>query len=90
MPLPGLVPGWSAWLIAVKLSTMISMIYSGPGASLDRLFWQTRFPHRFVLVDLASEDPLVRRVVSGFERRGMFARLANRSEVEGWAAPFRR
>ena len=41
-------------------------------ASLDSLFRHTKFPHQFVLVDLGSEDPLVRQVVSGFERRGMF------------------
>ena len=44
-------------------------------ASLDALFRHTTFPHRFVLVDMASEDPLVRQVVRGFERRGMFSEV---------------
>lgn len=41
-------------------------------ATLDNLYRRTRYPHRFVLLDMASEDPSVRRVVAGFERRGMF------------------
>jgi hypothetical protein len=41
-------------------------------ASLDSLFRRTRTPCRFVLVDNGSTDPLVRQVITGFERRGMF------------------
>ncbi|MEO0865066.1 MAG: glycosyltransferase family A protein [Pseudomonadota bacterium] len=41
-------------------------------ACLDSLYSYTRHPARFVLVDNASDDPGVRDVVRGFERRGMF------------------
>jgi hypothetical protein len=41
-------------------------------ATLDNLYRCTRYPHKFTLLDMASEDPSVRRVVAGFERRGMF------------------
>ena len=41
-------------------------------ATLDNLYRSTRYPHKFTLLDMASEDPSVRRVVAGFERRGMF------------------
>ena len=40
--------------------------------SLDSLFRRTRTPCRFVLVDNGSTDPLVREVIAGFDRRGMF------------------
>jgi hypothetical protein len=40
--------------------------------SLDSLFRRTLTPCRFVLVDNGSADPLVRDVIAGFERRGMF------------------
>jgi hypothetical protein len=39
---------------------------------LDSLYRYTRHPARFVLVDNNSDDPQVRKVVAGFERRGMF------------------
>jgi hypothetical protein len=41
-------------------------------ACLDSLYRFTRHPCRFVLIDNASTDPLVRSIVHGFERRGMF------------------
>lgn len=41
-------------------------------ATLDNLYRCTRYPHKFILLDMASDDPLVRRIVAGFERRGMF------------------
>ncbi|SFL16871.1 glycosyltransferase family 2 protein [Shimia haliotis] len=41
-------------------------------ACLDSLYRYTRHPARFVLTDNASDDPMVRDVVRGFERRGMF------------------
>jgi hypothetical protein len=41
-------------------------------ATLDNLHRTTCHPHRFVLLDMASEDPLVPSVIAGFERRGMF------------------
>jgi hypothetical protein len=44
-------------------------------ASLDSLFRYTLYPHRFVLIDNGSRDPLVRVVIEGFERRGMFAAM---------------
>jgi hypothetical protein len=39
---------------------------------LDSLYRYTRHPARFVFVDNNSDDPGVRKVVAGFERRGMF------------------
>ena len=44
-------------------------------ACLDALQRFTRYPHRFVLLDLASDDPLVMDVIRGFERRQMFAEV---------------
>lgn len=41
-------------------------------ASLDSLYRNTRHPHRVILADNNSRDPRVRRVVEGFQRRGMF------------------
>jgi hypothetical protein len=41
-------------------------------AALDSLYRCTHYPHRFTLLDMVSTDPEVRRVVAGFERRGMF------------------
>jgi hypothetical protein len=41
-------------------------------ATLDNLYRTTRHPHRFVLIDMASDDPLVASVIAGFERRSMF------------------
>jgi hypothetical protein len=57
-------------------------------ASLDTLYRGTRHPHRFVFIDMASDDPLVRRVVAGFERRGMFSEVvwSPRRDVDSfWA-----
>jgi GT2 family glycosyltransferase len=42
-------------------------------ACLDSLYRGTQSACRFVFLDNGSTDPLVRQVVSGFERRGMFA-----------------
>jgi hypothetical protein len=42
---------------------------------LDSLYRNTRYPARFILADNASTDPLVRTVIEGFERRGMFDRV---------------
>lgn len=39
---------------------------------LDALYRLTRSPRRFVLIDNASQDPLVSQVIDGFERRGLF------------------
>ena len=39
---------------------------------LDSLYRYTRHPARFILVDNQSDDPGIREVVAGFERRGMF------------------
>lgn len=41
-------------------------------ACLDSLYRYTRRPARFILIDNHSDDPLVRNVIRGFERRGMF------------------
>jgi GT2 family glycosyltransferase len=40
-------------------------------ACLDSLYRSTRTACRFVFVDNASTDPMVRPIVAGFERRGM-------------------
>jgi len=39
---------------------------------LDSIFRHTTYPCRIVLADNASPDPLVNRVITGFERRGLF------------------
>lgn len=44
-------------------------------ACLDALYARTRFPCRFILVDMASDDPLVEKVLLGFERRGLFEQI---------------
>ncbi len=41
-------------------------------ASLDSFFRNTRTPCRFVLIDNASDDPLVDEIILSFDRRGMF------------------
>lgn len=41
-------------------------------ACLDSFYRYTKHPVRFVFFDNASDDPMVREVVRGFERRGMF------------------
>ena len=41
-------------------------------ASLDSFYRNTATPARFVLMDNASDDPLVGEIIDGFERRGMF------------------
>lgn len=41
-------------------------------ACLDALYRQTLSPARVVLLDNANPDPLVKDVIAGFERRGMF------------------
>ena len=43
--------------------------------TLDALYRYTRHPARFILIDNHSDDPGVRRVIRGFERRGMFERV---------------
>ena len=53
-------------------------------ACLDSLYRHTRHPHRFTMLDMASEDPLVAQVIAGYERRGMFSQVirAPRNNVE--------
>ncbi len=41
-------------------------------ACLDSLYRNTAYPHRFALLDMASEDPLVGKIIASFQRRGMF------------------
>ncbi len=41
-------------------------------ACLDSLFRYTKYPCRFIIADNNSQDPLVRKVINGFERRKMF------------------
>jgi hypothetical protein len=62
-------------------------------ASLDSLYRGTAYPHRFVFIDMASDDPLVRQVVAGFERRGMFSELVwlpSNEAIDFWAALWER
>jgi len=62
-------------------------------ASLDSLYRGTAYPHRFVFVDMASDDPLVRQVTAGFERRGMFSEvlwLPSNQASDFWAVPWER
>jgi hypothetical protein len=42
---------------------------------LDSLFRLTRTPCEFIIIDSASDDPLVRPVIEGFERRGLFSEI---------------
>ena len=42
---------------------------------LDSLYRHTRHPHRFTMLDMASDDPLVAQVIAGFDRRGMFSQV---------------
>ncbi len=49
-------------------------------ACLDSLRRTTTTPCRFVLLDNASIDPLVHRVIASFEARDMFHRVYRRSE----------
>jgi hypothetical protein len=56
-------------------------------AALDSLYRATAHPHRFVLVDMASEDAAVRQVLAGFERRRMFdevVRLPRNEAADYW------
>ncbi len=41
-------------------------------ASLDSFYRNTRIPCRFVLIDNASDDPMVDQIIASFSRRGMF------------------
>ncbi len=47
-------------------------------ACLDSLYRNTRAPCRFVLLDNASSDPLVSKVISSFEARGLFHQVHRR------------
>ena len=49
-------------------------------ACLDSLFKFTGHPSLFILGDNGSDEPLVRQVVEGFERRGMFHSVLFRPE----------
>jgi GT2 family glycosyltransferase len=51
-------------------------------ACLDSLYHTTKTPCRFVLVDNASADPLVGRIIESFEVRGMFHRVYRRKSNE--------
>ena len=56
--------------------------------ALDSLFRTTKQPVRFVIADNNSTDPLVKDVIRGFERRGMFHAVHycedNRPDRVGW------
>jgi hypothetical protein len=71
-----------SFAVPVLISTKDRPLYLW--ATLDNLYRSTRYPHKFILLDMASEDPLVRRIVAGFERRGMFHEIvwATRNEPQ--------
>jgi GT2 family glycosyltransferase len=46
-------------------------------AALDSLYRNTRSDVDFILIDNNSQDPLVTKVISGFNRRGMFSEIVN-------------
>lgn len=56
-------------------------------ACLDALYGRTRFPCRFILVDMASDDPGVDEVLRGFERRQMFHSIlrSDRNDMSAFA-----
>lgn len=43
--------------------------------TLDSLFRHTRHPAKFIMIDNGSTDPLVRKVIRGFERRAMLSEV---------------
>jgi hypothetical protein len=49
-------------------------------ACLDSLYTTTQVPCRFVLMDNASQDPLVDRVIRSFEARDMFHKVHRRTD----------
>jgi hypothetical protein len=49
-------------------------------ACLDSLYRNTRLPCRFVLIDNASRDPLVRKVIQAFDARGLFHHIRWREQ----------
>lgn len=58
-------------------------------ATLDSLYRVTKSSMRFVLIDSGSRDPLVHKVIEGFERRGMFSEILKLSlNDREWAGPF--
>jgi hypothetical protein len=50
----------------------------------DSLYRGTRHPHRFVFLDMASDDPLV--LVAGFERRGSEVVWSPRRDADSFGA----
>ena len=56
-------------------------------ACLDSLYRNTKHPCRFVLIDNASRDPLVNKVIGAFEARGMFYSVHRRKENTQDAMP---
>jgi glycosyltransferase involved in cell wall biosynthesis len=68
--LGGKADGPSAAPVCVFILTYNRPLYLW--ACLDSLYRNTKYPAKFVLADNASSDPLVREVIRGFERRGMF------------------
>ncbi|SMY07367.1 hypothetical protein [Flavimaricola marinus] len=58
-------------------------------ATLDSLYRTTKSDMRFVLIDSASRDPLVHKVIDGFSRRHMFDEVVRLEENDStWFAPF--
>ncbi|MEA3189142.1 MAG: hypothetical protein QOD99_2972, partial [Chthoniobacter sp.] len=51
-------------------------------ACLDSLFKYTKYPALFIIGDNASDEPLVRKVIEGFQRRGMLHRVFLREKNE--------
>lgn len=58
-------------------------------ATLDSLYRTTKSDMRFVLIDSASQDPLVDRVITGFSRRHMFDQVIKlETNDSGWFGPY--
>lgn len=58
-------------------------------ATLDSLYRTTKSDMRFVLIDSASQDPLVSTVIDGFSRRHMFDEVLRLDKNDStWFTPF--
>jgi hypothetical protein len=72
--------------------TVLILSYERPiylWATLDSLYRATRSDADFIIVDSASQDPLVHKVIDGFDRRGMFSEILKlTSNDTTWADPF--
>lgn len=75
--------------------TVIILCWNRPlylWACLDSLYRYTRHPARFILIDNHSDDPGVRQVIEGFQRRDMFFAVEwgeTNSPTRGWEAMYK-